>query len=251
MEYKIRKYKLGTYHPKINILILTYNDIEDAIKCINALYLHSTDFSLIIIDNGSSDGTSKYLEEIANMHNNISVDFQEENLGVVAGRNYAYSFLKENFPLSDFIMFLDVDQTAQQGWQEAYMKLINDGYDIIGSEAWKTRSSDFYPYKKIVDKDDSFSYVGCGGMMIRKEVIDEIGLFDPLFEPLYFEDPDFCFRANEEGYKIGWNYNQVIVHNHEGPLLNKTTRAYFQNSWKKFKEKWKGKGIPNFKMPQN
>jgi len=248
MEYKIRKYKLGHYHPKVNILILTYNDIEDTIKCINALYLYSTDFSLIIIDNGSSDETPKYLEEIANMHNNISVDFQEKNLGVVAGRNHAYSFLIENFPLSDFVMFLDVDQTVQEGWQEAYMKLINDGYDIIGAEAWKL-DRNFYPFKKCSNPDEEFNYIGIGGLMIKNEVIEKIRLFDERYRMMYFEDPDFCFEADEAGYKIGWCPNYILHKPHQ--LLNAERRVYFQNNWKKFREKWRGKEIPILKMPQN
>ncbi|KKL59937.1 hypothetical protein LCGC14_2210360, partial [marine sediment metagenome] len=91
------------------------------------------------------------------------------------------------------------------------------------------------------NKRDRFTYIGCGGMLIKKKVYDDIGLFDEQFGPFYFEDPDFWFTAIQHGYKIGWSHNCPIEH-----LVHKTINnqclsdksTQFVKSWKLFQKKW-------------
>jgi GT2 family glycosyltransferase len=81
-------------------------------------------------------------------------------------------------------------------------------YDLVGADAWLMDSS-FMPRHNCKKKGDPYTYVGCGGMMVKKEVVDRLGLFDEQFNPAYFEDPDFNFRAREAGFKIGWNQKRA------------------------------------------
>jgi len=237
--------------PIIDILLLTYNNIDNTKKCIENLYKYTEDFGLVILDNKSTDGTCKYLLDLIKEHDNITLFLGNENLGIIKGRNYIYKISQNVKNKAKYICFLDNDQMVKEGWLDSYLEIIDSGYDIVGKESWKMNNR-FYPYKRnpYVESDpvDSFSYVGCGGLVIKNEVIKKIGLFDEQFSPSYFEDPDFCFRANEAGYKVGWNYKPVIDHNHHGPLLNKERRRDFMKSWKKFQKKWGGKEIPVFKM---
>ncbi len=232
----------------IDILLLTYNNLSATKICIDNIYKHTliNDFKLFILDNNSQDGTIEYLQEIKNQYNNIYISFQQKNYGIIEGRNRCFDFSRENSD-SKYIFIIDNDQYVQEGWLDSYLELMKS-YDIVGIEAWLMRERDFYPYRKIKSKDEEFSYVGCGGLMIKNGIFEELGKFDERFSPMFFEDPDLIFRANEAGYKIGWNYNDVIKHRHCGPLLNKKTRQYFNRSWRLFQEKWKGHEIPVFKM---
>ena len=230
----------------LSIILLTYNNLNSTRKCIESLYKHTTNFNLIIVDNASTDGTIEYLKNIRKKNKNIVLSFQKKNLGIVKGRNHAYKKISYYlFPSAEYIFFLDNDQEVLPGWQQSYMEFFDQGYDVVGKEAWKMRETDFYPYKRLIDKYEGFNYVGCGGMMIKCEVIEKIGLFDERYYQ-FFEDPHFCWVAHKAGYKIGWNYSPVIIHNHKGSLLTKKTRRYFNDSWKKFQEKWKGKEMPFF-----
>ena len=40
-------------------------------------------------------------------------------------------------------------------------------------------------------------------VLIRRAIIDEVGLLDEDFQPCYFKDDDFCTRVRKAGYKIG------------------------------------------------
>lgn len=235
----------------LSILLLTYNSIESTKKCIDALYKYTANFNLIIVDNASTDGTIEYLKKIRLEKKNIVLSFQKENLGIVKGRNHAYKKISYNlFPSEKYIFFLDNDQEVHSGWQQSYMEFFEQGYDIVGKEAWLF-NNDLYPYERLRSwkRDSRFSYVGAGGMMIKREVIDDIGLFDERYYQ-FFEDPHFCWTAHEAGYKIGWNYNPVIAHNHKGALLTKKTRQYFTDSWKKFREEWEEKKVFSLIMEQ-
>ena len=85
---------------------------------------------------------------------------------------------------------------------------------------------------------------------MRTTVYKDIGLFDERFNPAYFEDPDFCFRAIQAGYKLGWKPNCPIDHLahqtfDQQHLFNKS--AQFVKSWKLFREKW----LPFFPEPMS
>jgi len=246
MRYRTR----STITP-LDIIVLTHNFIDDTKECIKSLYSGSPNFGLTIVDNGSTDGTVEYLKSIAAAHNNVTLDLQKYNMGVINGRNYGYEISREITPSTDYIMFLDNDQTAYGSWKEIYFKFMNMGFDIVGSEAWQMDRRRCLPTKKCVMPTDMYNYVGCGGMMIKHHVINDIGLFDEQFSPMYFEDPDFCFRAYKAGYRILWRPGTIGHRSHD--LLKKDTDAnrtlFFHESHKKFAKKHGGTFFPELKIP--
>lgn len=239
MLYKIRKNK-----SIVDIILLTYNNIFNTKKCIDHLYRYTPDFSLTILDNNSAmDSTCEYLKKIANENDNITLFFNDNNSGIIEGRNFAYSLSKD----TEYIFFIDNDQFVSDGWLQSYLSFIEKGYDIVGAEGWKMKD-DFYPHKKITDSKDSFSYVGAGGMFLKRETMEDVGLFDEIFSPIYFEDPDFNFRAIDKDYKICWNTENKICHKPHS-LLGKGDRVfYFRRNLYRFREKWKGKKVPVLKI---
>ena len=50
-------------------------------------------------------------------------------------------------------------------------------------------------------------------MLIKRAVIDEIGVLDEVFAPAYYEDTDYCFRAREAGFRIVYSpYSEIYHH---------------------------------------
>ncbi len=232
----------------LNVVILTHNEIDTIKKCLKALCTYTKNFNLVVIENTSTDGTEQFLSRVENEYVNITVEFNKENNGVIEGRNQGYSIAQKKYPDAEYVMFIDCDQEVLPGWQESYMNLFDQKYDLIGCEAWKMRKKDFYPERKVSCSIDSFSYIGAGGMMVKNSVIEDIGLFDERYEKYYWEDPSFCFRAHQAGYKIGWNYKSSIIHQKHNLSLSGDRKKYFMKNWKKFQEKWKGYEIPVLKM---
>ncbi len=232
----------------LNIILLTYNKLDYTKKCIENIYKYTEDFNLIIVDQGSDGDTKNFLEKLDKEHNNLIIQYNKENIGIIKGRNLGYFLSQKKYPNAQHIFFLDSDQMVLENWQKSYFEFFEKGYDVVGSVAWKMRNKDFYPYKIVKNKNEEFSYVGIGGLLIRSSVFEELGRFSENYNFMYFEDPHLCFEAYNKGYKVGWNYNEVIFHEKHNLSLKGERKKYFMENWKKFREKWEGYKIPKFKM---
>ena len=80
--------------------------------------------------------------------------------------------------------------------------------------------------------------------MVRKEVFEDIGLFDTQFNPKYFEDPDFCFRAIQNGYKVGRCVDNVIEHQKHDLTLSSQERVFFMRNLRIVQNKWRDFPLP-------
>jgi len=200
------------------IILLCQNDLRITKKCLESIYKHTDDFSIIFIDNASSDGSFNFLKKFAENKDNFILVRNEEDNGCIGGRNLGYRIFCELNHKSEYIVFLDNDQLVSKDWLKRHIALVKHGYDIVGAEAWLIGST-LLPTRHNMRLDQAFSYVGCGGMLIKREVIEDIGLFDESFGKSFFEDPDFCFRAREAGYKIGWNIKHGIKHEQQASVM--------------------------------
>jgi len=234
-------------HPYTAIVVLSHNNVEVTKKFLELLFSRTKNFYLIMIDNGSTDSTVDYLETksyISEDNQNILLVYNQQNLGVIGGRNQGHALYStlENIP--EYLCFLDNDQFVKEGWLDQHHDFMQKGkYDIVGIEAWLMNSA-YKPVRICKKPGDAFSYVGCGGMMAKKSVLDKIGLFDEQFNPAYFEDPDLNFRAKENGFSIGWNYSAKIDHfPHQTLGRDKNKMIYFFKSYEYFIKKWQGKKI--------
>jgi len=81
-------------------------------------------------------------------------------------------------------------------------------------------------------------------MLIKREVIERIGGFDPLYESGNFEDDDFCIRAIRAGFKIKIAHD-VFIHHYGSKTFASEKINYTESmlkNWERFKRKW---GIPS------
>jgi GT2 family glycosyltransferase len=216
---------------------------------ISQLFKSTENFRLIFVDNGSTDGTNEFLTSGGDW----SVISPGENLGIIKGRNLGAQSVQ-----SDYFLNIDNDQYVNKGWLQSLHDKMSKGFDIVGCEAWKMvppfnktdsvvvsgstiKDNRYFPHKRCVNPNDKWTYVGCGGMLIKTEVYIKIGLFDERFSPAYFEDPDLNFRAFQAGFKIGWEPKCSINHlAHQTINIQKlfSKNPQFLQSWGRFVEKW-------------
>lgn len=242
---------------RVAIVVLSHNGLPVSVKFLNSLQKHTDPqkYQLVWIDNGSTDGTVKWLTdqtEDADRKFDLHCIFSPSNLGVIGGRNFGFDLffgsMKDTVDLTDcnYLLFLDNDQFVREGWLEQHMAVLNSGYDLVGVEAWQMNKS-FLPTARIESLMHWYAYVGCGGMLIRREAAEKLGSFDKVFNPSYFEDPDYCFRAAKENLKVGWNFANRITHLPHQTLGNAPDKAQrFVNSLQAFRAKWYGTEPPHF-----
>ncbi len=238
--------------PRVDIICLVHNQLSITKGFVKSIFENTSNFRLVFVDNGSTDGTPEFLKQ-GEEEKKWRVISPGQNLGVIGGRNLGVQYVE-----SDFFINIDNDQYPGPGWLQGLFNLIDQGYDIVGPEAWSlippktTRGAlivegqvvgdrTYFPYRQCKHVGEAFTYIGCGGMLMKTDVYKKIGLFDERFSPAFYEDPDFNFRALLAGFKLGWYDKCPITHlAHQTfntqQLFNKQTQ--FNKSWKEFRKKW-------------
>ena len=243
-------------HPITDIICLVHNQLSITKGFVDHLFANTKNFNLIFVNNNSTDGTVKWLESNSDKWTIVHAtdkDGKPANLGVICGRNLGVKYVKENYFLN-----IDNDQYVGNNWLEMLHSTMEQGYDIVGKEAWNLvrpgkggvvnvdgteRSRDYFPFHQCKFPNEKFTYIGCGGMLIKTAVYNKIGLFDERFSPAYFEDPDFNFESIRAGFKIGWCAKCPIKHLAHQTLSKQkdfNKNKQFLISWDKFKNKWNG-----------
>ena len=232
---------------KVSIIILNWNGKEDTLECLDSVVnLEYPSFEIVVVDNGSTDDS---VDVIANKYPEIKIVQTGGNLGYAGGNNVGIRWAIQRD--ADFILVLNNDTVVDKNmlshlvgaslldsrvgllgpvnyyyddpnliWTTGAMleNFPNAGYRMLGDgdsdESWKTSAQ--------VD-----SLVG-SCMLIKRNVIDEIGLFDEKFF-LCWEEFDFCARAKNIGYKIYFVPEAKIWHKVGSTLgeVESPLRGYF------------------------
>ncbi|HEX9970582.1 MAG TPA: glycosyltransferase family A protein [bacterium] len=180
----------------VSVIIPTYNRaavLEDAIESV----LNQTfkNFELLIIDDGSSDHTPQLVEKY---HDKIKYFFQI-NKGPAAARNFGIQNSQ-----GDLICFLDSDDRWIQNKLEIQVELMESDPDIkicYTDEIW-VRHGVRINQKNVHRKSSGWIYQKClplciispSSVMMRREVFDQVGLFDESM--IVCEDYDLWLRIS-------------------------------------------------------
>lgn len=243
------------YRDLTSIIIPCFQKVNFTKLCIENILAYSCKpFELILINNGSDDSTEDYFKELGHKHANVKIINNSTNTGYGAACNQGIEAAE-----GTCLLFMHNDVIVTRNWLYRLLT-VGELYKEAGIIAPVTNAApgvqlvDDVPYRselemhafagKIARDYEGKGYYtdrvhGCC-MLVKKEVIEKIGGFDPRFEFLKFEDHDLCLRARIAGYKIAV-CSDVFVH-HFGGWKSKSTGldygSLLAENWNKFKEKW-------------
>lgn len=128
----------------ISYVILHYKNLDDTIKCIESL-LRTTnkDSNLIVVDNGSGDGSGEKLKKKYQDMQKIKVLLLENNVGFSKGNNAGYTYAKKNYD-SDFIVVTNNDVVFyQKNFEEVIKKIYEQSqFYVLGPDVYIPRHED-------------------------------------------------------------------------------------------------------------
>ena len=225
---------------KVYIIVLNYKNYKDTLMCLESLLeLKYNNFSIIVIDNASNDGSSeKIMQWIQNYSNNISIEFIESkfNLGYAGGNNIGIRKALQDEEMK-YVWVLNNDTIVnKEALAELVMEMNSDIHiGICGSKLiynWDRNQIQGYGgwYHKFFGmggtvKDEKkiseIDYVIGASMFFRRKVFETTGLFSEDYF-LYFEELDFSQRIKGK-FKMACAINSIVFHK-EGASIGSNGR---------------------------
>lgn len=244
---------------KVAIITPAYNKMEAATKpFLESLYKYTNPelFDLIVIDNGSNDGTSEYLKNFEKEHSNLKVIYNTENLGYSKANNQGIEIaLKSDY---EYIGLLNNDILFTPNWLEDTLKIFE--YDSqLGMVAPRDAGRRKF-FKKKLTSDNYILYYkdylkrfkeplkymleplfSC--VIVKRQVIEKIGLMDVNYTPAFWEDQDYCLRALYAGFSLATSNISFVFHNHSTTSSAISKEIYERNREYFYKKHPLGKWI--------
>ena len=235
----------------VSIIILNWNNLPDLRRCLDSVFTHTRfPFEVIIVDNGSKDGSAAYLRELVRAHRNVKVVLNEKNLGAPLGRNCGLAVAE-----GDFLVFLDSDTVVTEGWLDRLLRWmeIDPTIGMVGP------CSNFASFQQIpvtyrnLREMHEFARqwcrqnVGAGWetgalisfcVLMRRSVMEAIGGMDPRFGLIMHEDIDHSLRARAFGFRC-WLALDTFVHHYGNRSSGRLgVERMMDEAYPRFKEKW-------------
>ncbi|HRQ37261.1 MAG TPA: glycosyltransferase family 2 protein [Chloroflexota bacterium] len=216
----------------IAVIILTYNQCQKTMNVVESLLaIKEPPFQILVWDNGSQDDTAVTL---SHTFPTITVHQHNQNLGVASGRNAAAALATQLWQPTH-LLFLDNDMRVEAdfvkglyapfqedtavGQTQAKLRFMHDPQRLNdgGGNTINFTFGQFLPVGfNEIDRgqyDTIQPCICCGGaMMVRRDVFEQLGGFDSIFDPFGPEDADFSLRLQKAGYRSLYAPQAVAYH---------------------------------------
>ncbi len=223
----------------LSIIIVNWKVKDLLEKCLRSIFLQTKNisFEVFVVDNNSADGS---VEMVREKFPQVNLTASAENLGFAKGNNLAIKksrgryvlFLNPDTEILDnalekMIRFMDAhpecgiggckllnSDLSLQPSVRAFPDLASQIFILLKIHNFLSHSKAIYRYLAggfNYEKTQEVDQVMGAFMMIRREVIEKIGLLDETFW-LWYEEVDFCKRAKEAGFKILYTPEARIIH---------------------------------------
>ena len=195
--------------PSFNGKYLLERHLPEVIK-----YSHGA--GIIVVDDGSTDGTCEYLQEkfpqVICLHHSKNLGFSKSmNIGIKSSK-------------ADYIVFLNNDIAPQKDYLINSLKYFSDK-NLFGvsfneeNSSWPEATWHTGKFQFVRGEDKSAphysGWLSGGSAIVRRDILNNLHGFNEIYSPGYWEDIDLGWRAWKKGYKILWIPDSHVIHHHE------------------------------------
>ena len=211
-------------------IIVNWKLKEDTVHSIQSLQQSDLHTSIIVVDNGSNDGSAEY---IAQQCPDVELMVLPSNIGFGPACNRAMSKVLKGKKY-DFIFFLNNDATIHPSALSELISAarISPEAGIFGAKVYYSDKPDTIWYagahrrqgvlaitdvaRGQIDREQfqychEVDYIFGAAMLVRWDVFEKVGFFDKRFF-LYMEDLDLCLRAQKAGFSLLFVPNAHVWH---------------------------------------
>jgi GT2 family glycosyltransferase/glycosyltransferase involved in cell wall biosynthesis len=218
------------YVPRTSIIVPIYDAVEATTGCLQALentLASESNYQVVLVDDASPDPRIRILlEEWSKQTNCVhQIVRRSKNGGFIQTVNEGF-----NLTMGDDVVLLNSDTQPIGEWLSELrhavaanpaigivfpatnnasifsVPIIDDAYQLIGESLADSMKERFHGCLLSTPTAVGFC------MFIRKQVINEVGMFETAFGRGYGEENDFCMRARSKGFQIAWVPSSVVLH---------------------------------------
>ncbi|GIW61551.1 MAG: hypothetical protein KatS3mg089_0403 [Patescibacteria group bacterium] len=228
--------------PLVSIIISNLNGREWLDQCLKSLRYQTFDnFEIIMVDNVSKDDSVAFVKK---NYPEVRVIENKQDLGFSGGNNVGVQYAHGEYVLllnndtrvtKDYLKnFIKAFQEIPRlGAAQSKMILMKDPNKLDACGAYWTDTTFLYHIGYLQDQNlkkfnvpfPVFTNKGAS-MLIRKDLINKIGLFDDDFW-CYYEETDFCHRVWMAGYEC-WYYPKAVMYHAMGGTTLRFKNDYIQ-----------------------
>ncbi len=225
--------------PKVAAIVLNYNGKDLTLQTVEILLAMTYDnFDVVVVDNGSTDGSPEAVGVAFPQAIRLRT---EENLGLAGGINLGICYALEHD--YDYLLTLNNDIEVDPAMLTEMVEVAERDSTIgcVGPKAyyyWDRQrlwsAGGMIRFKESVtrergmgeidrgqyDRDEEVAYINGCAMLVRRSVMAEVGLLDPIYH-LAVEDADWCMRMKRLGYRSFYAHRAVLWH-----MVSHTTGVY-------------------------
>jgi GT2 family glycosyltransferase/glycosyltransferase involved in cell wall biosynthesis len=234
---------------KVDIIIPIYNQLSHLKKCLESVLNHShkVTYCLYLIDDSSDGKTNSFLKSLISKYNHVILARNHKNLGFLQSCN-------RGITLSDapYILLLNSDVIVTPNWLERLLTCaesdpkiaavnpvtnhasnidipIVPGANFLGMD-WYIKQNSHCNYPDVV--------TGVGFCwLLRRSALEEVGVFDEIYDRGYCEDSDLCMRLIQKGYRTVIADNVYVYHKGGASFKQQRQTAYIKNR-QIFDQRW-------------
>jgi GT2 family glycosyltransferase len=212
---------------KISVVIPTYNCMDVLCRCLDSLAVRDGcgKYEVIVVDDGSTDGTVALLRKRAEHFPGELRFFDQEHRGPATARN-----LGVRNSSGSTVLFLGADMLADgallREHLDSHERNPEDNVAVLGHIAWAPGIR-ITPFLRWLEHGAQFGYplirddtdVPCrffysSNLSVKREFLLKYGLFDEDFPNAAFEDFELGYRLSKAGLRIMYNPHAVAYHDH-------------------------------------
>lgn len=228
---------------KISIVLPNYNGEEivkrNIPKVVDALEFYRSktkdEVELIINDDFSKDNSMEVLHDIKDSlkSKNVPISIYQNE------KNYGFSTTVNRGvrkSTGDLVVLLNTDVNPDKDFLTPLVSKFTDlkvfavgcmdksieGEKTVlrGRGVGKWERGFLHHSKGEIDKNTTL-WVSCGSAMFRRSLWDKLGGLDEIYNPFYWEDIDLSYRAQKAGYRVYFEKDSVVIHEHEKGAIKK------------------------------
>ena len=207
----------------ISVIITSFNRADALRRALSFLYVQTTPahlFEVIVVDDGSTDGTGQLCQELSHRMQNLNYVYSKTNLGCASARNLGIQSAK-----GSHILFTDDDCLPDKCWIGRMTKALEREPIVAGAIASPTNNfmklchniAQFHPFMP-GKKRGFIPFIAGANMGFRRSVLEDVQGFQEAKR--FADDMELILRARARGYRIYFEPKAIVVHDPERTTLS-------------------------------